>query len=205
MTKTTCFLAVAALMIGGFPAAAQADPPSKDELDFFESKIRPLLIEHCYECHSHESGESEGELFLDSAAGMRKGGISGATFKPGSPDKSLLMRSVLYKDRNLQMPPDSKLPREAIESLRSGSKWAHPIRERKRLPQKVPNRFRRYRVIRKHTGHSSHRNVLYRQRGVLPIHVIRLTTLLRSVPPKKASPTLGRQTALCLCVDCTLT
>ena len=120
MTKTTCFLAVAALMIGGFPAAAQADPPSKDELDFFESKIRPLLIEHCYECHSHESGESEGELFLDSAAGMRKGGISGATFKPGSPDKSLLMRSVLYKDRSLQMPPDSKLPREAIESLK---KW----------------------------------------------------------------------------------
>jgi Protein of unknown function (DUF1553)/Protein of unknown function (DUF1549)/Planctomycete cytochrome C len=91
-------------------------PP--EHLDFFESKVRPLLIEHCYECHSVESGEANGELLIDSAVGVQKGGAHGRLLVPGKPDNSLLMRVVNYRDRKLQMPPDQKLSDEAIEILR---------------------------------------------------------------------------------------
>ena len=90
--------------------------PSK--LDFFEKHIRPLLIENCYECHSHESGESDGDLFLDSAAAMHKGGSRGAVLVVGKPNQSLLMRVINYRDRNLQMPPSGKLSESQIELIR---------------------------------------------------------------------------------------
>ena len=80
--------------------------------------MRPLLVERCYECHSTESGESGGELLLDSAAGMETGGLHGATLVPGKPDESLLMRAVRYRDPELEMPPDQKLSDESIEVLR---------------------------------------------------------------------------------------
>ncbi|QDT09761.1 PSD1 and planctomycete cytochrome C domain-containing protein [Planctomycetes bacterium K23_9] len=88
--------------------------PSKDELDFFESKIRPLLIDHCYECHSTESGESEGDLLVDSAAAIRRGGAGGPLIGGRDADKTMLMRVIRYDDRNLQMPPDNKLSDESI-------------------------------------------------------------------------------------------
>lgn len=88
------------------------------KLEFFEKHVRPLLIEKCYECHSHESGESDGDLFLDSAAAMQKGGSRGAVLISGKPNQSLLMRVINYRDRNLQMPPSGKLSESQIELLR---------------------------------------------------------------------------------------
>ena len=98
---------VLALLITTFAVAApakllgQTGKPSTDaarsdssKLEFFEKHVRPLLIEKCYECHSHESGESDGDLFLDSAAAMRKGGSRGAVLVAGKPNQSLLMRVV---------------------------------------------------------------------------------------------------------------
>ncbi|MGB7343419.1 MAG: PSD1 and planctomycete cytochrome C domain-containing protein [Pirellulaceae bacterium] len=101
-----------------FAADAMPKKIAPDQLDFFESKIRPLLVEHCYECHSHETGQSEGDLFIDSAAAIRRGGASGPLIRDNNADKSLLMRVIRYDDRNLQMPPDSKLPADSIELLR---------------------------------------------------------------------------------------
>ena len=98
-----------------FTGATQPDP---SKIQFFEKHIRPLLIAKCYECHSHETGESDGDLFLDSAAGMQKGGSRGAVLVPGKPDQSLLMRVINYRDRNLQMPPSGKLADSEIELLR---------------------------------------------------------------------------------------
>lgn len=88
--------------------------------DFFESKIRPLLVEHCYECHSTESGESSGNLLLDSAEASRLGGDRGPAVKPGDVEGSLLIKAVSYTDADMEMPPSGKLPDEQIELLR---KW----------------------------------------------------------------------------------
>jgi hypothetical protein len=91
--------------------------PTADQLAFFERQIRPLLIEHCYKCHSGEAKEIGGELQLDSRAAMRRGGQSGPVVVPGQPDQSRLIQAVRYNDALLQMPPDGKLPQRAIDAL----------------------------------------------------------------------------------------
>ena len=95
-------------------------------IEYFESKIRPLLIERCYDCHSVESGESEGDLLIDSAAAILRGGVHGALVVPGKPERSLLMKVVGYRDRNLQMPPDAKLSEEEINSIREWIRMGAP-------------------------------------------------------------------------------
>lgn len=94
--------------------------PTEEQLHFFESRIRPLLIDHCYSCHSHDAGEIGGGLLLDSRAGVIKGGETDVLIVPGDPDNSLLMRVVHYKDPDMQMPPDGKLTDEQIADL---EKW----------------------------------------------------------------------------------
>ncbi|MEY2881176.1 MAG: hypothetical protein RLZZ15_3556, partial [Verrucomicrobiota bacterium] len=87
---------------------------------FFQTKIRPLLVEHCYKCHSAESGKSKGGLLLDTRDSLRKGGGTGAALIPGDPDKSLLIEAVRYRNDDLQMPPPDeggKLPAEKIAAL----------------------------------------------------------------------------------------
>ena len=83
-----------------------------DEDAFFESRVRPLLIEHCYECHSGTS--TKGGLSLESRTGWQKGGDSGVAILPGKPDESLLIQAIRYADENMQMPPKGKLSAEAI-------------------------------------------------------------------------------------------
>ncbi|EMI25455.1 secreted protein containing DUF1549 [Rhodopirellula europaea SH398] len=106
--------AVLAIVAG--PTAAQADDeleqlgaaePTSESLAFFESKIRPLLIDHCYECHGEDSQESE--LRVDTLAGLLTGGLAGASVVPGKPTSSLLVTAVRYHDNDLKMPPDEKL------------------------------------------------------------------------------------------------
>lgn len=94
--------------------------PTEEQLHFFESRIRPLLIDHCYSCHSHDAGEIGGGLLLDSRAGVIKGGETDVLIVPGDPANSLLMRVVHYKDPDMQMPPDGKLTDEQIADL---EKW----------------------------------------------------------------------------------
>ncbi len=92
-------------------------PVAQADAEFFERKVRPLLHDHCYECHSRDSGEENGDLLLDSRAGLFKGGSRGAALVPGAPDESLLIRAVRYADEDLQMPPGGKLPDAAIDVL----------------------------------------------------------------------------------------
>jgi mono/diheme cytochrome c family protein len=106
------------------PLSAQEIPPTEEQRnrageDFFETSIRPILIERCYACHSIESGEAEGGLLLDSRQAMERGGVHG-TLKVASPAESRLLRAVQYGDSALQMPPDGKLPDEAIAAI---AKW----------------------------------------------------------------------------------
>ena len=86
-----------------------------DEDAFFESRVRPLLIEHCYECHSGTS--TKGGLSLESRPGWQKGGESGVAILPGKPDESLVIQAIRYADENMQMPPKGKLSAEAIGVL----------------------------------------------------------------------------------------
>ena len=87
-----------------------ADDPSS--VAFFEQKIRPVLVDQCYECHSTKAKKLKSGLYLDSKAGWKKGGESGkAIIVPGKPEESLLLRSIRHTEVDLEMPPKKpKLP-----------------------------------------------------------------------------------------------
>src|SRR5690349_7906699 len=71
-----------------------AAQPDRRGLDLFEKKIRPVLVEHCYACHSQEAKKVRGELLLDTRDGLLTGGKSGAAIVPGAPAKSLLLKAL---------------------------------------------------------------------------------------------------------------
>ncbi|HWA99868.1 MAG TPA: DUF1549 domain-containing protein, partial [Pirellulales bacterium] len=87
----------------------------KEQVDFFEQKIRPVLIHKCYECHSGDPEKAKGHFVLDTRAGLRKGGESGVVIHPGDPDHSPLIEAIRYEE--LQMPPKAKLADEVIEDF----------------------------------------------------------------------------------------
>jgi hypothetical protein len=101
-------LAALLLSLLVFPALAPAAEPTPAQLDFFEKKIRPVLVEHCYRCHSQQSEKIKGGLTLDTRVGLLQGGNSGPAVVPGNPEASLLIRAVRYTDKGLQMPPRGK-------------------------------------------------------------------------------------------------
>ena len=90
------------------------------EDDFFEAKIRPILVQRCEGCHSAEKGKTKGGLALDSFAGWQKGGESGPVIVPGKVDESPLIRAIQYHADGPQMPPEEaggKLPEHEIVLL----------------------------------------------------------------------------------------
>ena len=82
--------------------------PTREQLEFFEQKIRPILVERCYECHSEESGKQKGGLLLDSREGWMKGGDHGTAVVPSDPEKSLLIKTIRSKEDDVKMPPKEK-------------------------------------------------------------------------------------------------
>src|SRR5262245_25751607 len=106
MNNSQPVFVLAGLISAALPTLA-ADP-TKEQLDFFESKVRPILANACYSCHSIEQGKSKGGLTLDTADASRKGGDTGPGVVPGDLQKSLIYTAVTYKDHDLQMPPTSK-------------------------------------------------------------------------------------------------
>ncbi len=100
---------------------------SADDAEYFEKKIRPLLAEHCYACHSSTSQPVMGGLILDQEEGFRKGGGRGSPVVAGDPESSLLIRAVTHQDDKLRMPLAGRLPDEEIALLtdwvRMGAPW----------------------------------------------------------------------------------
>ena len=92
-------------------AVGQDQGINPDQLAFFEKRIRPVLVEHCYPCHSSSAKIIQGGLRLDHRAGLAKGGDSGPAIVPGTPDESLILHALRYA--SLEMPPKGKLS-EAI-------------------------------------------------------------------------------------------
>ncbi|MEZ6150968.1 MAG: PSD1 and planctomycete cytochrome C domain-containing protein [Pirellulaceae bacterium] len=113
------FLLASSHSIAEAPAGGNSSTDQTSYEKYFVERVEPLLREHCFECHSHESGDSSGNLMLDSLAGMLVGGSRGPSIVPAQPDQSLLLRAVLYDDNELQMPPSEKLDDEAIATFRT--------------------------------------------------------------------------------------
>ena len=97
--KRGCGRVVTALAICLAAAGARgAAALPKDQVDFFEQRIRPVLSEHCYKCHSEGAEKIKGGLVLDSRDGSLKGGETGPAVVPGDAGKSLLIRAVGFED-----------------------------------------------------------------------------------------------------------
>jgi len=94
------------------PGALRAAEPDPKGIEFFERKIRPVLVEHCYKCHSTGAKSVKGGLLLDSREGVLRGGDSGPAIVPGKADESLLLEALRHE--GLEMPPDRKLPAAVI-------------------------------------------------------------------------------------------
>jgi len=92
---------------------------TKDESDFFEKKIRPVLVEKCYKCHSTEAKKAKGQLLLDNQESTLKGGETGPAVVPNDLEQSLLIKAIRYTSKDLQMPPDGKLSSQVISDFES--------------------------------------------------------------------------------------
>ncbi|MFK8114797.1 MAG: PSD1 and planctomycete cytochrome C domain-containing protein [Rubripirellula sp.] len=89
--------------------------PPNSETEFFERKIRPVLVQHCYECHGGDADLIQGGLRLDDPSAMIRGGDSGAAVTPGKPDKSLLLAAIRYD--KFEMPPDGPLDERVVKDF----------------------------------------------------------------------------------------
>jgi mono/diheme cytochrome c family protein len=110
--------------------AAPGTAPAGEGVEFFEKKVRPLLAEHCYACHSAGAKKAKGGLRLDTPDAIRNGGDSGPVVAAGD-DNSLLLRAVGYREEGIAMPPKGKLPDAAIDDLRKWVKLGAPLPEAK--------------------------------------------------------------------------
>jgi len=94
--------------------------PSAEGIAFFEKRIRPVLVEHCYKCHSANSEKVRGELLVDTRGGLLKGGESGHAVVPKNLEASILIEAIRHEDEDLAMPPKKKLPASVIADF---EKW----------------------------------------------------------------------------------
>ncbi len=126
-TQMSALLPILALAV---PFAGFAQEITKEQTEFFETKIRPVLADTCYRCHSADAGKSKGGLTLDSRDAMLKGGDTGPAVTPGDPAKSLLVKAISYSDPDMQMPPSStggKLSDAQIADLTAWVKMGAPM------------------------------------------------------------------------------
>src|SRR5437588_726602 len=120
------FLLTGSSLIGlARSAASSPDGKPKSQssdsgFEFFETKIRPVLVQECYRCHSPKAKSVKGGLLLDTREGFLKGGDSGPALVPGKPEASRLLKALRYTDEELRMPPRGKLSDAVIADF---EKW----------------------------------------------------------------------------------
>ena len=121
--RTFLFVTAVLLPAGGVFAA----DPTPQQLDHFEKHVRPVLVEHCYSCHSGSAKKVKGGLRVDGRQFLLDGGDNGAAVVPGDAAKSKLIEAVRYANSDLQMPPKGKLPDDAMRALeqwvKDGAVW----------------------------------------------------------------------------------
>ncbi|MCB1227108.1 MAG: DUF1549 domain-containing protein, partial [Verrucomicrobiales bacterium] len=121
-------LVLSLLGIGIHHAAAQ-DTLRPDQAAFFESKIRPVLVDKCYKCHAETSNKVRGGLLLDTREGTRRGGEHGAAVVPGDLNRSLLIEAIRFGNKDTAMPPEKnggKLPDSVIADFEQWVRMGAP-------------------------------------------------------------------------------
>ncbi|TWT93864.1 PSD1 and planctomycete cytochrome C domain-containing protein [Stieleria varia] len=111
-------VAAIALAVSLHSRSALSDSPNPRDVAFFETRIRPVLVQHCYECHSQNAKELGGSLLLDDVAAMKDGGQSGPMIDQDDPNQSLILQALRYED--IEMPPEAPLPEAVIADF---EKW----------------------------------------------------------------------------------
>ncbi|MBI1309836.1 DUF1549 domain-containing protein [bacterium] len=112
-------LSLVFLVTSRLDSPATAADADIDGIEFFEKRIRPVLVQHCFECHATKPKKSKGGLRLDSKRAALAGGDSGPVIMPGKPDESLLIDAVAYGGEFVDMPPSGKLPDRVIADFRT--------------------------------------------------------------------------------------
>ncbi len=132
LTRARTSISIALLLAGSLAAlltpATEARTQSRNttEFEFFEKRVRPLLAEQCYSCHSAASKQLMGGLRLDTKAATLKGGEHGLAVVPGKPGQSSLIRAIRYTDKTLQMPPKGRMTDAQIAVLTEWVKMGAP-------------------------------------------------------------------------------
>src|SRR5689334_17511210 len=122
-------LSIAILFLTAWALSALgADAPTlaRQDLEFFEKSVRPVLAEKCYSCHSTQAKKLKGKLLLDSRQGIAKGGESGPAIAGRDPDQSRLIQAIRWTDPDLEMPPKEKLSDQQIAALEQWVRMGAP-------------------------------------------------------------------------------
>ncbi len=134
-TLLALFLGSGGTVRGEFADAAAA-------LTFFEEKIRPVLAEKCYSCHSAAADKVKGSLQVDHLQHLLTGGDTGPSVVAGDVEASLLVEAIAYENKDLQMPPKERLASEVVEDFRkwikAGAPWPEepvPVAGKKNAPE----------------------------------------------------------------------
>ena len=99
-----------------------------DTADLYEKNVKPLLAQHCYDCHSEKASEFKGNFKLDSLEGIMKGGDNGPAVIAGDVENSFLLRAIRYQEADYQMPPRGRLSDEEISAVEA---WVRALKESK--------------------------------------------------------------------------
>ncbi len=114
-------------MVSIFACGVSLAAEPAESVEFFEKRIRPVLSEQCYKCHSSTSEKLKGGLMLDSREAWLKGGDTGPAITPGDPEKSLLVEAIRWKNSDMQMPPKKALAPQQIADIeawvKAGAPW----------------------------------------------------------------------------------
>jgi hypothetical protein len=125
-SRSVGFLGFAILNAAAAVLSAQTPPRHEATVEFFEKKVRPLLVGNCYTCHSADTN-SKGGLRVDDRNGLLQGGNSGAAVVPGKPEESLLLLAVRHDEGVPKMPPKKHLSAEQVADLttwiKDGAAW----------------------------------------------------------------------------------
>ncbi len=127
---------VLGVLFGWMNAVSAADKStiSPEDRAFFENRIRPVLVKHCYECHSADAEEVGGKLLLDTRDGLRSGGESGPAVVAGKPDESRIIQAMRYD--GIEMPPEQPLPEAVVNDF---VKWVQRGAPDPRVPVARPD------------------------------------------------------------------
>ena len=119
MRRESCFRFALVLCAVAMNVSVRADESAATpaDLDFFEKRVQPLLVQRCFECHSAKAEKLKGGLLLDSREAILNGGDSGPAAVVGDVEKSLIVQAIRYDNENVQMSTAGKLPEAEVTVL----------------------------------------------------------------------------------------